>query len=582
MIARRSIKWRGQAIECFAAQKAEGYSEYWRRDKSPVELLELSKLLFSIRRIVSYVGRNTGEVVWEGMECRDGISLDPSLVMGSYPVSAAKTDVIIGIAVEKAYQKTEWSERLKKLALEKMCLSNMNAYRFSLFFDIAEKIYADILSNRNVLGLYTKKAREFQINETVKRLPSSPTVTELLHLWWKMAFDGTETGLEKRDADVSGEGLLDRTRIKNFYKGPWAVLNSIMDALTYECPEISGVRERCTFRLELYASIWPKLFDCINFWFRETFNPRLFFSNIEGKGMGGKEKDTSTGAIPGLGKRIEDVVKGEKTDFTADVKSIVSNVDKVVCVKRGNALVWAKNKVDRVLFHKLCVSLRSIAHRKSTYNRGLRSGKLDHRRLFRASTTGTVFNLKRNYFEFVHDVVLLVDCSGSMSAKWEQHEVAYQTLFAAIKTYNGNARIFGYNGIRNICSISELFLDGRFLAITPEGKTASGEAIIAAALSLKRGRKVPLMIHITDGASNWGCGVSDAVEFCRKKKIHLLTLGIGCDQKSKLALREEYGNLICFVDNMKSLPVLLKRLLRSGKGVYSAATRQNMMNGASV
>ncbi|EFK09384.1 conserved hypothetical protein [delta proteobacterium NaphS2] len=574
MIANRRIRWRGKAVECFPAPITDGYSEYWRRDKSPVEFLELSKLLFSIRKIVSYVGRNTGEVVWEGMECCDGISLDPSLVMGSYPIPAAKTDIIIGIAVEKAYQKTEWSERLRKNAIEKLRLSDMDAYRFSLFFDIAEKIYADCLSKKNVLSLYTEKAREFQILEAGKRFPNPPTVSELLHLWWKMVFNGTGVALKEIDADGSGEGFSEGTSVKECYKGPLATLNSIRDALMYQCPKISGVTERCEFRLNLYTSIWPKLQDRIDFWFREPFDPLLFFSNFKNAEMGDQNKGGRKETIPGFAKKMEDLGKGEKKDFTADVKSIVSNIDKVVRVERGDILIPAKNKIDPVLLHKLRVSLESIAQRQTSYNRGLSSGKLDRRRLFRAPTTGTVFNLKRNHFEFAHHVVILVDCSGSMSTKWEQHETAYQTLFSAIKTYDKNARIFGYKGARNVCSVTELYVDGRFFTVSPEGKTASGEAIIATALRLKRSRNVPLIIHITDGASNWGCGVSDAIKFCTERKIHLLTLGIGCDRNSKLALGEEYGNLIRFVDNMGGFPTLLKDLLASGKRAYSAAIRQ--------
>ncbi len=574
MIANTRIRWRGKAIERFPASGTEGYSEYWRRDKSPVEFFELSKLLFSIRKIVSCVGKNTGEVVWEGMECRDGISLDPSLVMGYYPVPAAKTDIIVGIAVEKAYQKIEWSERLRKSAIKKMRLSGMNAVRFSRFFDIAEKVYTDSLSDRSVLGLYTGKAREFQISEAAKWFPGFPTVTELLHLWWEMALNGSGVGSKGNGEGRSGEEAVSGASIKGSYKEPLAVLNSIVGALTYECPKISGVTERCAFRLDVYTSTWPVLLDRVTFWFRETVDPFLFFSSRNGTAMGGKEKNARKETLSGIAKKMKDLVKGKKIDFTADVKSIVSDVDKVVRVERSSSLIPAKNRINGALLHRLRVSLRSVAHRKTTYVRGLNSGKLDHRRLFRAPTTGAVFNLKRNHFEFVHNIVLLVDCTGSMSSKWEQHEAAYQTLFTAVKAYNRSARIFGYNGMRNICSIAELHMDGRFFTITPEGKTASGEAIIATALSLKRSRNVPLIIHITDGASNWGCGVSDAIKFCKKRKIHLLTLGIGCDRESKSALREEYGNLIRFVDNMDRLPALLKDLLVSGKRVYSAAIKQ--------
>jgi len=123
-------------IESFCIPGQDGYSEYWRRDKSPIESLELAKLLLSIRKIASYVGRNTGDIVWAGMECQDGISLDPSFIMGSYPVPAGRTDIVVGLAIQKAYQKTEWSERFQKIALERLSLMPVYAYKFKLFFDI--------------------------------------------------------------------------------------------------------------------------------------------------------------------------------------------------------------------------------------------------------------------------------------------------------------------------------------------------------------------------------------------------------------------------------------------------------------
>ena len=75
--------------------------------------------------------------------------------------------------------------------------------------------------------------------------------------------------------------------------------------------------------------------------------------------------------------------------------------------------------------------------------------------------------------------------------------------------------------------------------------------------NLKGRNKKPFLIHITDGASNWGCGVGDAIAYCRKEKINLLTLGIGCSPANKQTLKKEYGNLVQFIDRIDELRVYL-------------------------
>jgi hypothetical protein len=84
-------------------------------------------------------------------------------------------------------------------------------------------------------------------------------------------------------------------------------------------------------------------------------------------------------------------------------------------------------------------------------------------------------------------------------------------------------------------------------------------------MNLKGKHKKPFMIHITDGASNWGGGVESAIRFCKKNRIHLLTLGMGCSEANKDSLREEYGKQVQFVDKVEALPGLLRALLNHSK-----------------
>ena len=223
----------------------------------------------------------------------------------------------------------------------------------------------------------------------------------------------------------------------------------------------------------------------------------------------------------------------------------------------------AENKIDRKILLDLRMTLQSIAHRNTFFNRGLVTGKIDGRKLYRALTTCRVFLEKKNRFVLDNNFVLLVDCTGSMSdpTKWNMALAVYQTLFSAIKEFNPNARLVGYNEVAGTCRITELYRSGKFYSVFPNGKTASGEAIIATVLSIKNFNKQPFIIHITDGASNWGCGVSEAITYCQKRRINLLTLGISCNRSNKIALEEEYGKKVAFLENIQTLPRLLNNLL---------------------
>ena len=135
------------------------------------------------------MGRNIGDVVWSGMDEKSGIAIDPTPVMGQYPVPAGKTDRIIGHTIRKAYQKTEWSERFRKIAQTQAKLPNRYAYKFQLFYTMCENVYLDCLSNRTVLGYYTEAHRRHTIIHTFDTASHPPTISELLHIWWEIAAD---------------------------------------------------------------------------------------------------------------------------------------------------------------------------------------------------------------------------------------------------------------------------------------------------------------------------------------------------------------------------------------------------------
>ena len=85
------------------------------------------------------------------------------MVSGRYPVPGSTVDVAVGIAIRNAYQATEWSEHVKKSALAQSTLPPVYQYKFALWIDMAERVYADLCANRSILGRYSEKARELSL-----------------------------------------------------------------------------------------------------------------------------------------------------------------------------------------------------------------------------------------------------------------------------------------------------------------------------------------------------------------------------------------------------------------------------------
>lgn len=554
-------------IDRFPVSGEKGYSEFWRRNKSPVEVYELANLLSGLRKVASFVGSNVGKIVFSGMDAQNAISIDPRPVLGKYPVPATLTDQMIGKTVRLAYQKTEWTERFKELFLAKIDLPAQYAFKYQLFFNMSERIYLDCLSNRSVLGYYTECDRKQSIKNTLCNWTHPPTINELLHIWWDLAADRKGKEYKKPYVDQSFRGQSSRTSLEKFYKEPVALLNSIVDKLIYECPRIFGVTERGNYRMDLYFSIWPQLFEMIRYWATDSDDPYLqpHYESAEFLGIDDYDEETLKPIF--FAKEVEEATSKKTFDFTERIKEVLENAEEVVTMKENDIVMPTRNFVNKKLMHNLKFVIKTVAQKKTIFNRGLKTGKIDRRRLYRASTTGMIFQMTKSDFELLNDIILLVDATGSMAApnKWEKAEEIFQTLFSAISAYNKNARIFAYNEVKGICHITELYLKDQFYSILPHGKTASGEAIITTTFRFNKGNKRPFIIHLTDGASNWGCGVKNAIELCRKKGINLLTLGMGCVDSNKKLLRDEYGDRVRFIDDISTLPSLLRDLLNRSK-----------------
>jgi len=557
----------GSEAKRFIVAEEDGYSAFWRRNKSPLEPVELARVLAAVRKMVSFVGRNAGDVVWSGMDLANAIALDPSPIMGRYPVSAAGVDLMVGLAIQAAFKRVEWSDRLIEKAKEKANVAPQYEYKFDLFLNLCEDVYVDGLSNTSVLGYYTETARNWRIARNDRLLLSPPTLSEALYLWWRAAASRNRSlYLDNSSRGIVGN-VLDTQLLDRYYGEPINILNSVVEPLRTECATAGGVAERVHFRANLYASAWRSLLPLVRFWPGDRGDRALVPDACDEETAEDGDNEVVKATIGSYAKIIEKALPSRNRDFTAEVKNNVCNIDDVIKIEGNDVVMIAVDRIDYQLLRQLERVVKPAALRNITYNRGLKSGKIDSRRLHRALTTGVVFQERRHQFDLRNDIVFLVDATGSMAdpEKWDRAEMVYQTLFSVVHQFNPRARLFAYNEIGDVCRITELYRKGTMLTVLPKGKTASGEAIIATALSTKKTNCRRMLIHITDGASNWGCGVSEAVAHCKRHQISLLTIGVGCSSSAKLSLRDEYKNLVQFVDDPSHLPKLFSTLLRVEK-----------------
>ncbi len=161
-----------------------------------------------------------------------------------------------------------------------------------------------------------------------------------------------------------------------------------------------------------------------------------------------------------------------------------------------------------------------------------------------------MFQARQTLPDLSWDITLLIDASASMRGmKWRIVEGTVASLHRALSGSRGRFQVYAYFETDGICMISSLVKDGRFHSAVPAGRTASGQAIIAAGLLMPDTRRRKLLVHITDGESNLGCPVGYGIGFCRSRGIPLVTLG--CGYRDREAMQAQYGGAIDFLDSFR-------------------------------
>jgi len=176
-------------------------------------------------------------------------------------------------------------------------------------------------------------------------------------------------------------------------------------------------------------------------------------------------------------------------------------VNKGFGLSGNQAIVWnkASTPLDEEFNQTLARQLAWVKDYKNTKGRQIYrnepQGKLDGRRLFKASINGLVFKKKMVRPQQDLDLVLLLDASGSMQGRQEIYEDA-KALFRAIP----EAIILSYEDSRQI-NITQHTEGRAFHGVKIGGGTPTPQALAATAIKFPKS----LLIHFTDG----GCNYSD-------------------------------------------------------------------------
>ncbi len=527
----------------------EGYSDFWRSNKSTLEPVELANVLRALRKVAGHIGSGVGSVEWEGMKENNShtgtIKLPSAFALGNYPILPGKMDMLVGIVVHEAMHQQEWSDYvwLKLNEATKRVDSKDKDVLWRLY-NAGEDIYVNALAQKSVLGLYVKRLRE-----TFGRGEISKVITPgaLFELWKRYVLD--------EQKGVSEE-----------YSKTLEILVKASQRLIKIADESKSVSTRCNLRSIFYKELWEQIKGYISEWERD----KIIYSDMHQEKQEGRVESmpVQQQVMPlALSHQIEWSLADGSCNLTPLIKGICGTDDKSVIPTS----LWEFNTrvtpvVDPYLVARLKAIFQTYAERVSLIERGLESGKVDRKRLYRAATTSCCFMSKQSAVDIAWDIVLVVDCSKSMEGpKGKMVEDTSAAVVKALEGQRNRVKVFGYFEQRGVCIVSPLLRGGVFYTVPPHGQTPSGQAIIAAALQMPKGRRRRFLVHITDGESNCGCSVEKALDFCKREGVDTITLG--CAYRERDILVKQYGDSLQLLDYIEQLPKALE-VLFSRKLLY--------------
>jgi len=558
-------------------QKA--YSRYWRKNYSRLEATELATALTAMRKVAGHIGSNVKPIYWQGMSASEdnSIILNPAEVRGIYPIPFRKIDLLVGEVVREAFWCIEWGDWVKIQVKQRASPSaeGMKDY-LSSFISVAEDLYIDEQVRPTVWRLYLSKYWKSIADKTERDPSLPPTASSLASLWRKEIFLQTLP-----------------PNLHPYYDDLIAIMLKYSDTIR-DVKNLSTLAERRNKRVEIYLEMWDGISSIIKMW--ERLAPYPDGVNIQDESgpkvkmpEAGEEKEKnpdrddpkekeeeSPGLDEELAAQISFKLEEGESDLTQHISVAIEdpqaqqmNTTFSRAVAKCNVSV-DQSQVERLkrIFQKQKTLIRRSRIRGII--RGVDMGKIDARRLYRVPLDGKIFKRKDiSGSDYSWNIGIVADASASMAGRgiidrpWTVAEQTFVSLTEAAKGFFNHLEVFGYQEQTRRCNLVRLYQGGELYTIMPTGQTPTGQAIMAAAILMKKDDKRKLIIHITDGAANCGLNVLDALEYCQKNRIELITIGCGCNLQTRQFLLERYPRgTVYLMDDIRNLPEGLENLFR--------------------
>jgi Mg-chelatase subunit ChlD len=561
----------------------KAFSRYWRKNRSHLEATELATVLAAMRKVAAHIGRNVKPVYWRGMSASptDSIVLNPDAVQGTYPVPFQKIDVLVGEVVREGFLCIEWSDWVTDQVVRKTSfpLEWMKDY-LSSFISVAEDLYIDERVGPTVWRLYLSKYWK-SIAGKLERDPSlPPSASSLACVWRKRLFLQTLP-----------------PHLHHYYDDLVNILTQYSDAIR-QVKNLSTITERRTRRVEIYLEIWGRISSIIMEWETPPFYPEGVNIYDEGSPnkaeipeLKEKKEENSDGdsddakakeeESPGLEEELAAEISSKLDEGTSDLTEHISVILNDPQTQQMNTIFSRavarcnvsadQSQVRRLkrIFQKQQAFIRRS--KKRGIIRNVDMGKIDARRLYRVPLAdGKIFKRRDiSGTDYSWNINIVADASASMAGKkatdrpWQAAEKTFVSLTEAAKGFSNHLEVFGYQEQTRQCNLLRLYQEGELYTIEPSGRTPTGQAIMAAAMLMKKDDRRKMIIHITDGAANCGINVLEAIEYCQKNKIELITIGCGCNLQTKQFLLERYPHgTVYLMDDIRNLSKGLENLFR--------------------
>lgn len=563
------------------SQKA--YSRYWRKNYSRLEATELATALTAMRKVAGHIGSNVKPIYWQGMSASpdNSIILNPAEVRGIYPIPFRKIDLLVGEVVREAFWCIEWGDWVKNQVKQRASPSTeeMKDY-LSSFISAAEDLYIDEQVRPTVWRLYLSKYWRTIIHKRERDPSLPPTASSLANIWRERIFFQTLPA-----------------NLHPYHDDLIVTMLEYSDTIR-EVKNLSTLTERRNRRVVIYLEMWDRISSIIKEWEKPVPSPDGV--NIQDESgpkvkmpEAGEEKeenhdrddtkessDMKEEEPPGLDEELASQVSFKLEEGESDLTQHISVAIEDPQAKAMNTIFSRavakcnvsadQSQVERLkrIFQKQKAFIRRSRIRGII--RGVDMGKIDARRLYRVPLDGKIFKRKDiSGSDYSWNISIVADASASMAGRgitdrpWTVAEQTFVSLTEAAKGFFNHLEVFGYQEQTRRCNVVRLYQGGELYTILPTGQTPTGQAIMAAAMLMKKDDKRKLIIHITDGAANCGLNVVDALEYCQKNKIELITIGCGCNLQTRQFLLERYPRgTVYLMNDIQNLPEGLENLFR--------------------